>query len=138
MNDRLSRIEATRERELNRKSIGPLPESFDIDIVGIAFQPFFPSNLYELEAINLEAEVMGEKVPVVFIREPDNEHDPNCVAVHVPALDQKIGCVPRALAARFAPHLDAEEQWLGEVAYIRFNQDHPDKPGITITARKVE
>lgn len=140
MNERLDRINATREREGGRTSLGPLADSFDIDIAGCTFQPTYPQNIYDLEALNLDAEAMGENLTAVLQREPDNTYDANAIAVHCPALgdDGQIGHVPRHLAARLAPHLDAGEQWLGHVSYIRFNHDHPDKPGITINVRKVQ
>ena len=41
---------------------------------------------------------------------PDNPHDANAIAVHVPG-GLQVGWVPRELAAELAPELDAGRQW---------------------------
>lgn len=138
--DRKERLNRSREREANRKTFGPLADEFDIHVVGVSFCEAWPGNLYELETMQFMAEDMGEPIPVVLIREPDNPHDPNAIAVHVPSLGEimgKVGHVPAALAKRFAPHLDAGEQWQGNITQLRLDHNHPQQPGLQIHVRKV-
>lgn len=133
------RIRASRERELNAKMRPRLASPFELAVVGVTFQEGYPENCYALEALNFEAERVGERLAVVLIREPDNEHDPNCVAVHCPSLTEHglIGKITRPLAARLAPELDAGIQWQGELSSIRIHADHLDRPGIDIRIKRI-
>jgi hypothetical protein len=47
--------------------------------------------------------------PLELRRDPDNEHDPNAIAVH--AGGEQVGWVPRELAAELAPELDEGRAW---------------------------
>ena len=51
-----------------------------------------------------------------LVRQPDNEHDPNAIAVHFGRLH--IGFVKKAIAARIAPNIDAGERYRAEVKHI--------------------
>ena len=54
-------------------------------------------------------------------------------SVHVPPQTSTIAShLPKAVAARFAPRLDAGEPWQAEVYTVRVNPDHLDRPGIDI------
>lgn len=132
--DQGERIRQTRERELNRKSVGVLSSPFDAAVVGVVFVDGYPNNLYQLEALNFEAENVGERLAAVIVRNPDNPFDYNACEVHVPSLgdDGMIGYLPRPVAARLAAELDAGVEWQGEVAAIRISNDNPANPGITI------
>lgn len=48
--------------------------------------------------------------PLELRRDPANVHDANAIAVHA-AGGEQIGWVPREVAARLAPELDAGEPW---------------------------
>lgn len=130
----------TREKESNRTHVGPLPTKFDLSVVGVSFQPAYPGNLYELEKIHFLAEDRGEPLVMVLIREPDNPFDGNAIAVHCPALGEmgKIGHITRPLAGRLAPLLDAGQRWEAWLTQLRFDPNHPERPGIDIGARLVE
>ncbi|MBK8467933.1 MAG: HIRAN domain-containing protein [Chloracidobacterium sp.] len=53
------------------------------------------------------ADHLAEHDPVVLRREPRNPYDPNAVAIHLTTSEgQKIGYVPKAMAAEMAPLLD--------------------------------
>lgn len=137
--ERSIKLRNQREREAARKTRSRLADNFDIAVVGISFQPAYPGNMFELERINFIAEQRGERVPVVFLREPDNPHDANCVAIHCPALGETMGLlgkIPRGVAARLAPELDDGQHWQGEVAFIRIDNQHLNNPGLTVHATR--
>jgi len=76
--------------------------------------------------------------PLVLRREPDNPHDPNAIAVLTPGGEQ-VGWVPRDLAERIAPELDAGETW--SVLALREQRPSPRDPrsGVTmLLARAAE
>ena len=134
------RVARERDRVTARKTLAPIADEFEIHVIGVSYALAWPGNLYELERIQFMAVDMGEPIPVVLVREPTNEHDPNAISVHIPSLGErmaKVGHIPRGLAAKMAPHLDAGERWLGEVAQLRLNHEHPEHPGLQVRVRKV-
>ena len=148
----LDRLERQRENEAGRKTMAPLPSRFSFAVVGVTFvggaHPY-PDNIYQAEVAWQTHVVVngvyaddgnekGEGVPVVLIRNPDNPHDANAIEVHIPSVDTIVGHVPRALAARFAPRLDAGEDWRAWIDEVRIDSRHTDRPGIRVAVRKVE
>lgn len=125
--------------ENGKMAVLPMRSPATYPVVGVTFTEFYPQNLHDLMAINLEAEAMGERVAVVIVREPDNPVDPNSCAVHVPALGKRghIGHLVRPVALRLAPELDTGVRWRGEVASIRVSPSNPDKPGIDINLERI-
>lgn len=117
----------------------PLPSTFNLKVVGLTFRPGYPGNIQALQAIHA-GRTTPEMLTVVLRRDPDNEHDPNAIEVHVPALgdDAFIGFVQREVAARLAPEMDAADRgetprrWKAGVSNIRVWPHLPDQPGITI------
>jgi hypothetical protein len=67
--------------------------------------------------------------PLELRREPDNEHDPNAIAVH--ADGAQVGFVPRELAAELAPQLDAGRPWSAIV--LRDQRESPRDPRTGVT-----
>jgi HIRAN domain len=63
-------------------------------------------------------------------RDPDNEHDPNAIAVL--AGGEQVGWVPRELAAELAPELDAGRPW--SAAVLREHRPSPRDPRTGLTA----
>jgi hypothetical protein len=59
----------------------------------------------------LESQELGPGTPLEFRRDPENEHDPNAIAVHGPGGGEQVGWVPRELAEEIAPELDAGRAW---------------------------
>jgi hypothetical protein len=49
--------------------------------------------------------------PVRLVREPDNEHDPNAIAIYAANVRSRIGFVNKQRAARLAKSLDAGEHF---------------------------
>jgi hypothetical protein len=62
---------------------------------------------FQADALAGDAAAPGR--PLELRREPDNEHDPNAIAVL--AGGERIGWVPRELAAEIAPQLDRGSPW---------------------------
>lgn len=115
-------------------------KSFTTAVVGVSFCPEYPENLQRLEAaalIHFGDLDHYEPLAATLEREPDNPHDPNAVAVHVPSVGL-IGHVPRGVAARLAPQLDSGTRYLAGVERIRNHPDHPDRPGIDLIVTKQE
>lgn len=125
----------TRQKELDRKVIPPLGARFATKVVGVKFRAAFPDNLWALDRAQHEADMKGEPLTVILVRDPDNEHDPNAVQVHVPALGERwayIGHLTRPIVNRMAPEMDAGVRWDAEVESVRIHPDHIDNPGISI------
>lgn len=84
--------------------------------------------------------LLGERLPAVLERDPDNPHDENAIRVHVPLVgdDGFVGHVERRAAAIVAPKLDAGERLLAAVAEVYVHADHPDNPGIDLAIWRPE
>jgi len=103
-------------------------------VVGVSFTPGYPDNLHALSAMQEEALASGEPIPVVLIRNPDNEYDANAIEVHCPSLGEygMIGHLPKDIARRVAPDMDGGMRLAGSVHEVRIHPDHPERPGITV------
>lgn len=110
-----------------------------VKVVGVTFARGYPSNLLLLRDIAAQAELDGERLAVVLVRNPANAHDANAVEVHVPALGDMamIGHIDRENAARLAPRMDGGDRFLAEVAWARIDPAHTDRPGIDISITRV-
>lgn len=123
------------------------PKTRLIDVVGMSFVPSYPDNLLRLREICEKESIASlggggdfgddyepEKLPAVIIRNPENEYDANACEVHVPALGRKgmVGHVPRDLAARLAPLMDAGAQVRAWVDFVRIMPGKESNPGLTI------
>lgn len=131
------RIQRQREQELGRVAsgrAGQLVSPCDVDVVGVTFVSTYPDNILSLEMLAMEAELVGERLAAIIVRNPDNKFDSNACEVHVPSLGDHgmIGHLPAAIAARLAPELDTGVLWQAGVARVRLQQEHLDRPGITI------
>lgn len=98
-------------------------------IAGVSFSDDYPDNLKLLTESHFFLEAS-------LIREPDNEHDPNAIAVLCGG--SLIGRLPRSLAEKLAPKLDAGEKWRVIKAEILIHPEHEDRPGVEIKLEKVE
>jgi HIRAN domain len=113
----------------------PLPGRWSLKIKGITFQPDYPANLHRLQAL-VVATAPFTSVAARLEREPGNEHDPNAIVVLVDGIG-RLGHVPRGVAARLAPEMDAGSRWAAEVTDVLVHPDHPDRHGITVTFRRM-
>lgn len=141
-NDAAGRIRSTRDKEVERVASGRTAElagSFRATVVGVTFTPTYPNNLHTLEQMQMDADMMGERLAVVIVRQPDNPYDANACEVHVPALGVEafVGHLTRPLAARLAPELDAGAKWRGSVVFVKIHDEHQDRPGLEIHLERV-
>jgi hypothetical protein len=63
-------------------------------------------------------------------RDPDNEHDPNAIAVL--AAGEQVGWVPRELAAELAPELDEGRPWSALVLREQRRSPRDPRTGATM------
>lgn len=103
---------------------------FSVKVVGVTFHDEYPGNLHALR--ERFAKGVGE---ASLIREPDNQYDPYAVAVL--AGGEIIGHVPRFLAEKLAPELDAGTRFRVVSAEVLVNPEHEDRPGFLIECERV-
>ena len=125
------------------------PSRLSFKVVGVSFVTGYPQNLYRLQEIAATRylEAPGtlsnpghiEPLPVVLIRNPENEYDANAIEVHVPGLGREgmIGHVPAPIAARLAPTLDGGADYHAAVVAVLIHPDNPSNPGIEIRLERV-
>ena len=82
---------------------------------------------HHAEALGTEAAAPGQ--PLELRRDPDNEHDPNAIAVL--AGGEQVGWVPRELAEELAGELDAGRPWSAVV--LREQRLSPRDPRYGLT-----
>lgn len=104
----------------------PLGDVFMTNVVGVTFVPGYPANVMSL---NMDDEMS-------LIREPENEHDSNAIAVHSWPIGP-IGHIGRGIAERLAPELDAGTKWSVELVEVGINSAHKSNPGVTIRCRRL-
>jgi hypothetical protein len=79
--------------------------------------------------------------PLTLRRDPDNEHDPNAIAVHPGGGGAQLGWVPREAAAQIAADLDAGRPWAAIVLRERRASPRDPRTGLTMLlapARAIE
>jgi hypothetical protein len=135
--DRAQQIRDRKDAELaqgERIGFQPLPPRFSCAVVGVSFVDTYPDNIHSLELAWADAEIMGENLTAIVVRNPDNPHDRNACQVHVPALGDHafIGHINKVQAARLAPEIDRGAIWQAEITGVRTHPDHPDRPGIDV------
>jgi hypothetical protein len=119
-----------------------------VKIVGLTFHDDYPANLLRLaDSMGLDVDGESERGDrdewreshtVVLMREPDNRYDPNAIAVHIPALDQQVGHIPRKTAEILAPMMDDDVPLVAWVTWVRIDPDHTDRPGLDIAIERKE
>lgn len=107
-------------------------------VAGVTFAPGYPQNLLDARPAVEEAAARGESLPVVLIRNPENQYDANAIEVHVPGAIGMVGHMPAHLAAIVAPKMDSGVIIAAEVQGIAIEAMHPDRPGIEIAAWVVD
>ena len=70
--------------------------------------------------------------PLRLRRDPDNEHDPNAIAVHPEAGIAQLGWVPREVAVDLAPALDAGRPWAAVALRERRASPRDPRTGLTM------
>lgn len=107
-----------------------LAKRFSVKVVGVSFHDDYPDSLYALR----DRCTLGSS-EASLIREPTNEYDPNAVAVL--AGGSIIGHVPRGLAERLGPEIDAGERYVVVSAEVLVHPEHEDRPGLLIECERV-
>jgi HIRAN domain-containing protein len=83
----------------------------------------------------LQSEAVQPGAALALRRDPDNEHDPNAIAVEVGGAGEgggaQLGWVPRDLAVDVAPSLDAGEPWSAVI--LREQRASPRDPRTGVT-----
>ena len=92
-------------------------------VVGVA-----GAGRHHAEAIDSDAVKPGS--PLELRRQPDNEHDPNAIAVH--AGDAQVGWVPREVAAELAAELDQGRPWSALVLREQRRSPRDPRDGLTM------
>ncbi|HXG72126.1 MAG TPA: HIRAN domain-containing protein [Gemmatimonadaceae bacterium] len=110
--------------------------AFTVKCVGVTFGENYPDDLHALS--DIYALPGSEKVAAVLLREPENPYDPNAIAVHVPALGNRIGHIPRDLAVRLAPEMDDGRHWLAQVEEILVTPGQEHQPGCLLRCTPVD
>jgi hypothetical protein len=137
-----------RERAVEQAPATAPEGPFRVHVVGVSFvgEPVpYPENLRRVEAAWEARELLaqtvgapdGEGIPAVLMRNPANRVDANAVEVHVPSVGSMIGHLPRALAQRIAPALDAGQLYEATIYDVRTDPDHPERPGVHVVVRRV-
>ena len=92
-------------------------------VVGVA-----GAGRHHAEAIDSDAVKPGS--PMELRRQPDNEHDPNAIAVH--AGGPQVGWVPREVAAELARELDEGRPWSALVLREQRRSPRDPRHGLTM------
>ena len=92
-------------------------------VVGVA-----GAGRHHADAIDSDAVKPGS--PLQLRRHPDNEHDPNAIAVH--AGGAQVGWVPREVAAELAPELDEGRPWSALVLREQRRSPRDPRHGLTM------
>lgn len=79
----------------------------------------------------LQAAALAPGDAVQLQRDPENAHDPHAIRVHVPDGPQ-LGWVPREVAARVAPALDAGRPWTALVLREQRVSPREARTGLTL------
>lgn len=123
---------------MQERGVQPMPETpIHVKTVGVSFIEAYPQNLLDLQRMLFDW-VGDEPLTVVLVREPDNPYDSQAIAVHVPALGERgmVGHIPKVMAARIAPEMDAGVPWAAYVRNILISPANPNQPGIEITIQR--
>lgn len=106
-----------------------LPGFLSTKVVGMTFVDGYPANVHRM---------CTEGCPgLVLVREPDNPHDPNAVAVaERDSTEGAIGHLPAALAGRIAPEIDAGQEWEIPMWEVLVSPGHVHNPGLSVTLNR--
>jgi hypothetical protein len=111
--------------------------NFSVRVVGMSFTEDYPDNLLDLEWEIHHAERSNRKVRLRLVRDPKNIHDPNAIRVESDSLGL-LGHIPRDLAARLAPELDAGVKWVCAAVKVYVSDYSPDNPGLEVRCKRME
>lgn len=109
------------------------PRRFRCRVVGMSFSPDgYPGTLMRLDPALWGRTTPPVPVRLVLVRAPANPADPNAVAVVNDALSEHLGHLPRWLAERLAPDLDAGAVWEVSAFEVMVSPLAGDQPGLEV------
>jgi hypothetical protein len=126
---------------MGRRVLPPAPVRFVVPVVGVTFAPGYPDTFHRINDLWVMRVLDGEQepLPAVLIRQPDNPDDPYAIAVGVPAAGaEPVGHLPRAVAMRLAPVIDAGVIYQAAVVTVRIVAEHIERPGMDLSVWRVE
>ncbi len=123
---------AEEQRKVRHATASPkitLPSQLSSKLAGVSFVHGYPNIFFVLMVALETGEVKDGDIRLH--REPDNEYDPNAIAVMW--LEDMLGHLPAALAERMAPEMD-ERPGSWRVASLKVLLDplYPDRPGAIV------
>lgn len=123
---------------MRERGVEPMPDAaIHVKTVGVSFIEAYPQNFLDLQAMLFDWPG-NEPCTAVLIRNPDNQYDSQAIEVHIPALGERgrVGHLPKVMAARIAPEMDAGVPWAAYVRNILVSPAKPQQPGIEITIQR--
>jgi hypothetical protein len=102
---------------------GPELAERGLRVVGVA-----GAGRHHADAIASDAVTPGS--PLELRRDPENEHDPNAIAVQAGGV--QVGWVPREVAVELAPELDAGRPWSALVLREQRRSPRDQRHGLTM------
>lgn len=98
-----------------------------VPVVGVTFVDDYPTNLHRLAILHTHR---TEDIELNLVRNPNNPYDSN--AVEVRHMVYMLGHLPKEVAARIAPLLDAGEDITATVFQVRISPENPNNPGLDV------
>jgi hypothetical protein len=99
-------------------------------VAGVTFAPGYPNNLADLAR-----RCAVDAVPLELVRDLDNGHDFNAVAVCCE--DRPLGHLPADIAAEVGPRMDAGHRYQARAVFVAVRNDKRKRPGLEIELQEV-
>lgn len=111
----------------------PIPEGVTlVKVAGVSFVEDYPTNLHRLAIVHTHRKA---DILVSLVRNPDNPYDSN--AVEVRHTGYMLGHLPKDVAAKVAPRLDAGVEIRATIFGVRISPDNPNNPGLDILLEEI-
>lgn len=115
------------------EALNKLPDGAEVvPVVGVSFMEDYPTNLHRLAIVHTHRR---EDISVALVRNPDNPYDSN--AIQVRYMGYMVGHLPKEVAARIAPILDAGGEYEAIVFQVRISPENPNNPGLDILLERI-
>lgn len=119
-------------------SLALFSEWRQVKVVGVNFVDGYPDNLLGLaDAMEMTGIATGGDLAIELRRNPANQFDSNAIEVRLSDSDEMLGHLPKDLAKRLAPSMDADDSWEAALVTVDIHPDHRDRPGLTIEIRRL-
>jgi HIRAN domain len=121
------------DRESGRYLARDAPE---LAALGMVVAGVAGAGQHHADALATEAVAPGRALELR--RDPGNEHDANAIQVHPVGGGKQVGWVPRELAERLAPELDAGRPWSAVVLREQRRSPRDPRHGLTMLLAPAE